>query len=81
MSRLRAELDVALRQLHDSARLLVGAITHSDPAERERLIRCVEKGEHAKPGWEWQPVEVDRALWKRLERARQLAEHVEASAL
>jgi uncharacterized protein (TIGR02421 family) len=81
MSRLQAELDVALRQLHDTARLLVGAITHSDPSERERLIACISRGEHVKPRWEWRPIEVDRALWKRLERARQIAEHVEASDL
>ena len=72
-SRLQAELDVALRKLHDSARLLVGKTTHSDPAERERLVQSVARGEHAKPRWRWRPVEVDRAVWQHLSRARQLA--------
>lgn len=72
--RRQAELDVALRRLHDTARLLVGSMTHSDPFERQRLVGCVARGEHAKPRWEWRPVEVDRALWKELGSARQLAE-------
>jgi uncharacterized protein (TIGR02421 family) len=80
-ARLRAELDVALRRLYDTARLLVGSTTHSDPRERERLTRCVARGEHAKPAWSWQPVEVDRAIWQQLALARQLAQHSEAAEL
>ena len=79
--KLRAELDVALRRLHDTARLLVGSTTHSDPRERERLVRAVARGEHAKPAWEWKPVEVSRAVWQQLALARQLAEHSEAAEL
>ena len=40
--RLQAELDVSLRRLHDKARCLVGATTHSDPRERSRLVGRVE---------------------------------------
>lgn len=71
--RLQAELDVALRRLHDTARLLVSATTHSDPRERQRLAQSVARGEHAKPRWEWSPIEVDRALWRLLDRARETA--------
>jgi len=72
---------VALRRLHDTARLLVGSMTHSDPLERQRLARSVEKGEHAKPRWKWQPVTVDRSLWRMLSHARELAADSEASEL
>lgn len=80
-ARLRAELDVALRRLHDKARLLVGATTHSDPAERLRLRQCVARGEHAKPRWEWRPVAIERSIWRELGRARELAKASEAAAL
>jgi len=79
--RLRAELDVALRRLHDTARLLVGSTTHSDPAERARLVRSVSLGQHAKPRWEWRPVEVDRAVWQTLAQAQKLAEEIDAAEL
>ncbi|MGB8222271.1 MAG: tyrosine/phenylalanine carboxypeptidase domain-containing protein [Polyangiales bacterium] len=72
-ARLRAELDVALRRLHDTARLLVGSTTHSDPAERQRLTDCVARAEHAKPRWEWRPASVDQSVWRELGRARELA--------
>lgn len=80
-ARLRAELDVALRRLHSSARLLVGSTTHSDPAERSRLTGCVARGEHAKPSWEWKPVPVERSVWRDLDLARKLAEQSEAAEL
>ena len=80
-SRLQAELDVELRRVHDIARLLVGSTTHSDPAERHRLIESVARGEHAKPLWKWRPVEIDRAVWQHLARARQIAEDTDAAAL
>ena len=80
-ARLRAELDVALRSLHSTARLLVSSTTHSDPAERQRLTNCVAKGEHAKPRWKWRPVPVERSIWRELERARELAANSEASDL
>jgi uncharacterized protein (TIGR02421 family) len=80
-ARLRAELDVALRRLHDSARLLIGSTTHSDPAERHRLINCVARAEHAKPRWDWRPTCVDRSVWRELGRARELAADSEAPAL
>ncbi|MGB9341704.1 MAG: tyrosine/phenylalanine carboxypeptidase domain-containing protein [Polyangiales bacterium] len=80
-ARLRAELDVALRRLHDAARLLVGSTTHSDPVERNRLVQCVARGEHAKPRWQWKPVPVERSVWRELARARQLASESEASKL
>jgi uncharacterized protein (TIGR02421 family) len=79
--RLRAELDVALRRLHDTARLLVGSTTHSNPAERHRLTNCVARAEHAKPRWEWQPVAVERSVWRELGRARELAADSEAADL
>ncbi|MFW2390095.1 MAG: tyrosine/phenylalanine carboxypeptidase domain-containing protein [Polyangiales bacterium] len=79
--RLRAELDVALRRLHGTARLLVGSTTHSDPAERNRLTQCLVRGAHAKPLWEWTPVAVDRSIWRELARARKLAEQFEAADL
>jgi uncharacterized protein (TIGR02421 family) len=78
---LRAELDVALRRLHDTARLLVGATTHSDPRERARLVRRVARDEHAKPEWSWQPIEVGRDTWQVLANARRLAEHSLAASL
>ena len=77
----QAELDVALRRLHDTARLLVGSTTHSDPRERQRLTRSVQRGEHAKPRWEWRPVAVDQSVWRTLVRARELAADSEASDL
>ena len=80
-ARLRAELDVALRRLHDTARLLVSSTTHSNPAERQRLTDCVARGEHAKPRWEWQPVAVERDVWRELERARELASDSAAADL
>jgi uncharacterized protein (TIGR02421 family) len=80
-SRLRAELDVELRRLHHTARLLVGSTTHSDPTERQRLIKSVARGEHAKPRWTWCPVAVDRAAWQSLTRARQIAEETEVAEL
>lgn len=80
-SLLRAELDTALRRLHDTARLLVGATTHSDPRERARLVHCVARDEHAKPRWEWQPIGVDRAVWQVLAEARTLAEQSPAAGL
>ena len=78
---MQAELDVELRRLHDTARLLVGSTTHSDPAERHRLIQSVARGEHAKPGWKWRPVEVARINWQHLARARQIAADTDAAAL
>jgi uncharacterized protein (TIGR02421 family) len=80
-ARLRAELDVALRSLHNTARLLVGSTTHSDPAERHRLTNCVARAEHAKPRWEWRPVAVERSVWRALGRARELAVDSEAAGL
>ncbi len=80
-SRLQAELDVELRRVHDTARLLVGSTTHSDPAERHRLIESVARAEHAKPRWTWRPLQIDRAVWQHLARARQLAEDTDAAAL
>ena len=72
---------MALRRLHGTSRLLVGATTHSDPRERERLVRCVARDEHAKPRWEWRPIEVDRIIWQTLADARALAEHSPAAEL
>ncbi len=80
-ARLRAELDVALRRLHNAARLLVGSTTHSDPGERHRLVRSVARGEHAKPRWEWKPVPIERSVWRELASARKLAAETEASEL
>jgi len=80
-ARLRAELDVALRRLHNTARLLVSSTTHSDPAERHRLTNSVARAEHAKPRWKWRPVPVERSVWRELERARELATDSEASDL
>lgn len=80
-SRLQAELDVELRRVHGTARLLVGSTTHSDPAERHRLIESVARAEHAKPRWTWRPLQIDRAVWQHLARARQLAEDTDAAAL
>lgn len=80
-ARRQAELDVALRRLYETARLLVGSMTHSDPAERQRLIRLIARGSHAKPSWEWRPVQVDRELWKHLARARRIAADVSAGEL
>ncbi len=80
-ARLQAELDVALRHLHEAARLLVGSTTHGDPAERQRLVDCVARGEHAKPRSEWRRIEVDREVWQRLARARRIAEDTDAGAL
>ena len=80
-TRLRAELDVALRRLHGAARLLVGSTTHSDPAERHRLTRSVARGEHAKPRWQWKPLAVEQDTWRELERARRLAEELDAGDL
>jgi uncharacterized protein (TIGR02421 family) len=77
----QAELDVALRGLHGTARLLVGSTTHSDPVERQRLTNCVARGEHAKPRWEWRPVAIDRSVWRGLVRARELAADSEAADL
>jgi len=79
--RLQAELDVALKRLHAKARLLIGATTHSDPAERDRLATAVSRGEHAKPRWEWQPVPIEKRLWRALDQVRHLAERSAASAL
>ncbi|UCF45986.1 MAG: DUF1704 domain-containing protein [Myxococcales bacterium] len=80
-ARLRAELDVALRRLHDTARLLVSSTTHSDPAERHRLTQCVARAEHAKPRWEWRSVAIERNVWRDLGRARELAADSEAPDL
>ncbi len=79
--RLQAELDVALRRLHGRAGQLIGATTHSDPGERDRLVAAVACGEHAKPRWEWRPVPVETSVWRELDRARHLAERSVASAL
>jgi uncharacterized protein (TIGR02421 family) len=79
--RHQAELDVALRRLHSTARHLVGSTTHSDPVERQRLTNSVARGEHAKPRWEWQPVAVERSVWRELARARELAADSVASDL
>lgn len=80
-ARLRAELDVGLRRLHAAARVLLGATTHGDPVERNRLVQLVARGEHAKPRWQWNPVSVERSLWLELARARRLAADCEASEL
>ncbi len=79
--RLQAELDVGLRRLHAKARLLIGATTHSDPSERDRLATSVSRGEHAKPRWEWQPVPIETRVWRALDQTRHLAERSAASAL
>ncbi len=73
-ARWQAELDVLVRRLHGEARVLVGATTHGDPAERQRLTDCVARGVHAKPRWTWRPVPVARETWCDLEKARLLAE-------
>jgi uncharacterized protein (TIGR02421 family) len=77
----QAALDVALRRVHDGARVLIGSTTHSDPRERQRLTDCVERGAHAKPSWEWRPVTVQRDLWRELARAREFAADSESSDL
>jgi uncharacterized protein (TIGR02421 family) len=77
----QAELDVGLRRLHGTARLLVGSTTHGDPLERQRLTQSVARGEHAKPRWEWKPIAVDRSVWRTLARARELAADSVASQL
>ena len=64
---------MAVRRLHDTARLLLGSTTRSDPIERSRLIDCVTRGEHAQPRWTWRPLVVERSIWRELERGRQLA--------
>jgi len=79
--RSQAELDVALRRLHAAARLLISATTHGDPAERQRLIDRVARDAHAKPRWTWQPVAVDREIWRELGRARRLAADSPAAEL
>lgn len=79
--RLQAELDVILRRLHNKARELIGATTHSNPIERQRLVTAVARGEHAKPRWTWEPVALDSSLWRDLDRARQLAEQSIAPGL
>lgn len=80
-SRLQAELDVLLRKLHRTSRLLVGATTHSDRAERNRLVATVERGGHARPEASWARVSIDKEMWRDLQRARALAEHSPASEL
>jgi uncharacterized protein (TIGR02421 family) len=45
------------------------------------LIELVARGEHARPRWEWRPVDVDRAIWQRLARARQIAQRSEVEEL
>jgi len=80
-ARLRAELDVGLRRLHGAARVLLGATTHGDPVERNRLVHSVARGEYAKPRWQWNPVSVERGVWLELARARRLAADCEASEL
>ena len=72
---------MALRRAYGTARLLVGLTTHGDPVERSRLIESVSRGEHAKPRWEWRPIEVERGVWQALERARHLAAVSHASDL
>ncbi len=72
---------MALRSLYAAARLLITTTTHSDPAERNRLIERIARGAHAKPRWTWQPVSVDHAIWVQLERARALAADSPASEL
>ncbi len=79
--RLQAELDVAVRRLHSKARLLIGATTHSDPAERDRLAASVSRGEHAKPLWVWRPVPIETKVWRMLDQTRHLAERSAVSAL
>ena len=74
-TRLQAELDVLLRRLHREARLLFGATTRSDPSERQRLVRVLANGGHARPNWAWEPISVDRSIWRALDRAKELAEH------
>jgi uncharacterized protein (TIGR02421 family) len=72
---------VALRSVHASARRLITATTHGDPAERRRLIERVERNAHARPRWTWRPAAVDRAIWRQLERARELAAGSPASEI
>lgn len=72
--RRQAELDVLVRRLQGKARELVGATTHSNPIERNRLVTLVARGVHAKPRWSWKPVTLDSSLWRALDRARSLAE-------
>ncbi|MEM7137525.1 MAG: tyrosine/phenylalanine carboxypeptidase domain-containing protein [Myxococcota bacterium] len=79
--RLQAELDVLLRRLHERARALIGATTHSDPRERQRLVHAVERGQHAKPQWRWKAVPIDSTAWRDLDRARLLAERSVAPSL
>lgn len=71
--RLQATLDVGLRRLHERARQLIGATTHSDPAERLRLVTAVARGRHVKPRWAWKPIPVDSHVWRELDRVRLLA--------
>jgi uncharacterized protein (TIGR02421 family) len=56
-------------------------MTHSDPVERHRLVEKVARGEHAKPRWQWHPIEVDHAIWRLLTRAKKLAEESTAAEL
>ena len=72
---------MSLGRLHETARHLVGTMTHSDPAERQRLVDCVAQRRHAKPGWEWRPMDVDRSVWQHLDRARHIADRAEAPDL
>ncbi len=67
--------------MHGAARVLLGATTHSDPAERNRLVQSVARGEYAQPRWQWKPVAVERRVWTELARARKLAAVSEAGEL
>ncbi len=59
----------------------MGATTHSNRAERARLVDAIGRGKHVKPEWNWRPVSVDPSIWRDLDRARQLAEYCVAPSL
>ena len=71
--RKRAELDVLIKGLHDSARKLHGHTARGSVSQRHELIDAARRGEFIDPVFEEKPQRVDELLWRGLETARDLA--------
>ena len=69
------ELDVALRQLHLTGRLLPAMTPTNGPQERARLVQALERGEAAEPRFETLASRVSRDAWSALTQARRLINH------
>jgi len=79
--RVLRELDVRMRHLCGIARILPALTADNAAEERLRLVAAVSRGETPVPRWTLERRRVDLGVFRLLDGARALAEHVPAGEL